>query len=370
MKKIARFTFKFLCLVLSLNILQLSVSAERYYFDDDNFLVYQIIDGEVHITSNATGPYVEIPEEFDGYPVTTIDTHAFHINPDLEVIILPESLVTLESEAIAGCDNINSITIPAGVQTIGSYALGYDYVELYDEIGEKYSDFTIYGYIGTAAETYANENGFTFIALDDTTTETTITEETTTITTAQDWYESQYEITIDTLPDQITYSVGEELNLTGLQVSLVLYDQHGGTNNICSSVFPADLPDIFVVNTSEFDITEVGTCAIHISCTDAYQSFLPTNTVSFDVLVTESTTDTTTTAIIDSTYFGDINLDGKITMADIVYLDKAMLGAVDLNEAQTANADIYADGQLDAIDSLYLLKFMVNLVDSIPIEVS
>ncbi|MGN0630823.1 MAG: hypothetical protein ACI4JN_05795 [Ruminococcus sp.] len=53
---------------------------------------------------------------------------------------------------------------------------------------EKLEDMIIYGYIGSTAENYANENGFTFIALDDdpdtttTTTEPTTTTMTTTIT--------------------------------------------------------------------------------------------------------------------------------------------------------------------------------------------
>lgn len=50
---------------------------------------------------------------------------------------------------------------------------------------EKLEDMIIYGYIGSTAENYANENGFTFIALDDdpdTTTTTTTTDVTTTTT--------------------------------------------------------------------------------------------------------------------------------------------------------------------------------------------
>ena len=43
---------------------------------------------------------------------------------------------------------------------IGEYAFGYTFWK------EKAENFTIYGYRGTAAETYANENGFTFIPLD------------------------------------------------------------------------------------------------------------------------------------------------------------------------------------------------------------
>ena len=53
-----------------------------------------------------------------------------------------------------------SVKIPASVTEIGEKAFGYS------GWGKKAENFTIYGYRGTAAETYANENGFTFIPLD------------------------------------------------------------------------------------------------------------------------------------------------------------------------------------------------------------
>ena len=53
-----------------------------------------------------------------------------------------------------------SVKIPASVTEIGEYAFGYTFWK------EKAENFTIYGYRGTAAETYADENGFTFIPLD------------------------------------------------------------------------------------------------------------------------------------------------------------------------------------------------------------
>lgn len=59
------------------------------------------------------------------------------------------------------CEFANqSVKIPASVTEIGEYAFGYTFWK------EKAENFTIYGYRGTAAETYANENGFTFIPLD------------------------------------------------------------------------------------------------------------------------------------------------------------------------------------------------------------
>lgn len=73
-------------------------------------------------------------------------------------------LESIGKRAFEACRYLKSVTIPASVTSIGEYAFGY---ESQGRNGrEKYDDFTIYGYRGTAAETYANENGFTFIPLD------------------------------------------------------------------------------------------------------------------------------------------------------------------------------------------------------------
>ena len=77
---------------------------------------------------------------------------------------LNNGLKSIGKGAFEACWYFKSVTIPASVTSIGEYAFGYD---SQDQNGrEKYDDFTIYGYRGTAAETYANENGFTFIPLD------------------------------------------------------------------------------------------------------------------------------------------------------------------------------------------------------------
>ena len=73
-------------------------------------------------------------------------------------------LESIEKRAFEASRYLKSVTIPSSVTSIGEYAFGY---ESQGRNGrEKYDGFTIYGYRGTAAETYANENGFTFIPLD------------------------------------------------------------------------------------------------------------------------------------------------------------------------------------------------------------
>ncbi len=165
----------------------LSVSADDstsfFYFDDYNYLVYSVSDGKATITSCYCGGDIVIPEEIEGYPVTTIGYRAFHLREMITGILLPDNLIRIEDEAFAGCKLLKSLVIPKNVQSIGSHAIGYDFVATTVSVGKKYTDITLSGFENTAAETYANENGFTFIALDDDPDTTTTTTDVTTTTT-------------------------------------------------------------------------------------------------------------------------------------------------------------------------------------------
>ena len=83
---------------------------------------------------------------------------------------------------------------------------------------------------------------------------------------------------------------------------------------------------------------------------------------------TETSSQTTATSeeTPGSVLYGDINLDGKVDIADAVLLNKATAGVVELNESARTNADCDADGTVGGNDALALLRFLVHIINSLP----
>ena len=92
--------------------------------------------------------------------VTSIESHAFADCSSLKNVTLPKNLKSIAIDAFDGCTGLTEITIPKTVDSISVHAIGYNGKN-------KIDNFVIKGYAGTEAQKYAEENGFTFIALEE-----------------------------------------------------------------------------------------------------------------------------------------------------------------------------------------------------------
>ena len=81
---------------------------------------------------------------------------------------------------------------------------------------------------------------------------------------------------------------------------------------------------------------------------------------------TVSSGTTTTTAAVQSILYGDVNVDGRVDITDAVLLNKAVAGAVALDDTAKRNADCDGSNEVGANDAVVLLKFLVHIINSIP----
>lgn len=63
--------------------------------------------------------------------------------------------------------------------------------------------------------------------------------------------------------------------------------------------------------------------------------------------------------------YGDTNLDGKVSLIDVVYLNKYNAGGMTFNDQQMENADCVYDNAVNALDATILLQYLVEIVDKV-----
>ena len=76
----------------------------------------------------------------------------------IKAVVIEDGVTNIGEDAFCGYKNLTSVTIPDSVTSIGYRSFGYD-----GNGEDKIDGLTIYGVPGSAAEQYANDNGFTFI---------------------------------------------------------------------------------------------------------------------------------------------------------------------------------------------------------------
>lgn len=116
---------------------------------------YGIADNTFAFKTGLKG--IKLPDS-----LTVIGNNSFKGCSSLDSVNFPDNLIEVGSEAFLDCENLKSVTLPNALKYIGDNAFGFTY-DTYNQSYITVVGFTISGYQASAAETYAEKNGFKFI---------------------------------------------------------------------------------------------------------------------------------------------------------------------------------------------------------------
>ncbi len=149
-KNVKKFLPVFMCVSMLISLFAVCSFANEEtataYNTTVSVLKYEIVDNHAVVTDcneNASDT-IEIPSEYNGYPVTEIGGNAFRFcNKITKVIIsegvekisysafsmcsklkeitLPASLITIEASAFERCGSLDNVVIPSGVTEVADY---------------------------------------------------------------------------------------------------------------------------------------------------------------------------------------------------------------------------------------------------------
>ncbi len=174
-------------------------------------------------------------------------------------------------------------------------------------------------------------------------------------------------MTVELGEDGTTLTVSAAEGTAGKQYKITATTELGQTLTVTVYI----VESTGTTTTTTDDDTDLGNTTTTTAATttstddgDSTTASTTTNTGS-----TTTTTGAATTTGEDEEFiqtYGDVNLDGTVSLADSVLLNKAVAGVVTLNDYAKLNADVNDDTYVDGEDALILLKYQVNLISILP----
>lgn len=152
--------------------------TDEFVIVGDNALIrYNGTDKKVVIPKGVkyiTNAFYDSGYNWERYPVPYNESI-----PDIEEVVIPDSMEYIWGNAFAGLENLKEITIPDSVREIGGYSFGnctnLEKIVIpasvtsmpHDDTfyGCDFDKLTIYGYDNTTAETYAKTHSIKFVSM-------------------------------------------------------------------------------------------------------------------------------------------------------------------------------------------------------------
>ena len=272
--------------------------------------------------------------------VENIENRAFSNLPYLDEVSFSKSVGQIGGQAFINCESLTSVMIPDSVADIGDYAFGYTGNP--GTVTNPVPGFKIYGYSGTAAETYADENGFEFIALAKT------VDESTGISVA--------EKELDILPDGAQLKAEQlsaDNNKIVFDISLIKDGAAAHPNGEVTVKIP--VPEGMDGSRLKVYREEANGTFTDMNAyfADGYMVFT-TDHFSKYILSAEEPS---------AALKGDVNGDGAVDAADAVLVQRYDAGMIALGDTQLEAADVNSDGIADAADAVIIMRYDAGLID-------
>lgn len=122
--------------------------------------------------------------------------------------------------------------------------------------------------------------------------------------------------------------------------------------------------------TTTTTVTNATTTESEVSTTSATEvtttESKPATTTSLTEATTTESTTTATTEAGAEIYYGDVNQDGVVDLADAIVMNKALANVITLSESAGKCADCYDDGILDDKDATILMRFVIGKINDVP----
>ena len=243
---------------------------------------------------------------------TIIPQQSFFGCKSIEKINIPNTVKTIGNNAFSGCENLKEIELPEGIESIGANAFSGTGITSLTIPASLKSGYASAGMIAIGAYSIAEDSNIK---------EVTFAEGTKKI------------------PDRIFFNCStlEKVNLPD-SVELIGKEAFAGCGN---------LSDIVYNKNSD------------IKCyKNSFESSGLAEKIPFKVLEDSS----------ETIVYGDVNLDGSVTIADAVLLNKYLVDSAALSDQGMTNADAYFDEKITSDDTLAILKLIVGTYDSLPVN--
>ncbi len=322
------------------NLTEINIDNNNPNYCDIDGVVYNKGKTELIICPPRGKTEVSIPNS-----VTIIYDQAFYDCYNLTSIIIPDSVTSIGLSAFWGCISLTSVKIPDSVTTICWDAFGY-YTYNRDKV--KIDGFTIYGYAGSAAETYANDNGFSFVALDES-SEHTLEDKNTGITVTSD---TDAELVVEMLTnsdsiEKVNTALNSDEELTDLyDISLVKNGEAVTLGKEVTVKIPSKSE-----NAKVYRVETDGSITDMKAVYDTGYMVFTTDHFSLYALVVPKTLLT-----------GDVDRDGELTVKDATEIQKYIVEIAEFDDEQLKLADVDGDKDITVKDATYIQKIIVEII--------